>query len=72
MSKVRRRRGASAVEVVGDPPGWLRRSVSVSVDPVLLPGELVIPERMRGIVVFAHGSGSSRRSPRNVAVWRIG
>ncbi len=28
-------------------------------------GHLVIPERARGIVVFAHGSGSSRHSPRN-------
>jgi pimeloyl-ACP methyl ester carboxylesterase len=30
-----------------------------------LPGSLVIPPSPRGIVVFAHGSGSSRLSPRN-------
>ena len=30
-----------------------------------LPGSLVIPPAPRGIVVFAHGSGSSRLSPRN-------
>ena len=30
-----------------------------------LPGELVLSAETRGIVVFAHGSGSSRLSPRN-------
>ena len=33
-----------------------------------LPGDLGIPEPAIGVVVFAHGSGSSRRSPRNVRV----
>jgi len=33
-----------------------------------LPGTLRIPERAHAIVVFAHGSGSSRLSPRNIAV----
>jgi dienelactone hydrolase len=32
---------------------------------VSLPGDVVLPERASGIVVFAHGSGSSRFSPRN-------
>ena len=32
---------------------------------VLVPGNLTIPELPRGIVAFAHGSGSSRLSPRN-------
>lgn len=31
----------------------------------LLEGELILPSLVRGIVVFAHGSGSSRHSPRN-------
>jgi len=30
-----------------------------------LEGDLVLPARARGLVVFAHGSGSTRRSPRN-------
>jgi putative phosphoribosyl transferase len=30
-----------------------------------LPGELVVPDGDRGLVLFAHGSGSSRHSPRN-------
>jgi putative phosphoribosyl transferase len=33
-----------------------------------LPGHLTVPANARGIVVFAHGSGSSRNSPRNRAV----
>jgi len=32
---------------------------------VVLDGDLVVPEGAQGIVVFAHGSGSSRKSPRN-------
>jgi putative phosphoribosyl transferase len=45
-----------------------RQAVSIDVEPAPLPGDLVVPEGSRGVVVFAHGSGSSRRSPRNVAV----
>lgn len=41
------------------------RVVSIPVGPVTLEGDLGIPEGARGLVVFAHGSGSSRRSPRN-------
>jgi putative phosphoribosyl transferase len=33
-------------------------------------GDLVLPESARGLVVFAHGSGSSRHSPRNRQVAR--
>lgn len=36
-----------------------------------LPGDLVVPEEARGIVVFAHGSGSSRHSSRNRAVAEV-
>lgn len=36
-----------------------------------LDGELVIPADARGVVAFAHGSGSSRLSPRNQAVARV-
>ncbi|MBI4787181.1 MAG: dienelactone hydrolase family protein [Chloroflexi bacterium] len=39
--------------------------VSISAAGVTLAGNLAIPEGARGIVVFAHGSGSSRHSPRN-------
>jgi putative phosphoribosyl transferase len=43
-------------------------SVTFEADGVTLPGDLVVPDEARGIVVFAHGSGSSRLSPRNKAV----
>jgi pimeloyl-ACP methyl ester carboxylesterase len=39
--------------------------VYVPVDGVDLEGDLRIPEDASGLVVFAHGSGSSRHSPRN-------
>jgi dienelactone hydrolase len=35
---------------------------------VALAAELMLPERPGGLVIFAHGSGSTRRSPRNRAV----
>ena len=37
---------------------------------VTLEGELVLPEQAQGVVLFAHGSGSSRHSPRNQFVAR--
>jgi len=46
------------------------RLVHVPADSLLLPGALAIPERAPGVVVFAHGSGSSRKSPRNNFVAR--
>lgn len=45
-----------------------RYEVSIPAGQVQLSGELVIPENARGIVLFAHGSGSSRFSPRNTYV----
>jgi len=39
--------------------------VHIPVDGVTLEGALVIPEKAVGLVLFAHGSGSSRFSPRN-------
>ncbi len=41
------------------------RLVRVAAGPAALLGTLVVPERASGIVVFAHGSGSGRMSPRN-------
>ncbi len=39
--------------------------VSVPVDGAELEGTIAIPDGATGLVVFAHGSGSSRKSPRN-------
>jgi dienelactone hydrolase len=47
------------------------RLVHIPVGNVLLEGALEIPEGAKGIVLFAHGSGSSRHSPRNNYVARI-
>src|ERR1700704_2278050 len=44
------------------------RSVTVPVGDVRLAGDLDVPPGARGVVVFAHGSGSGRFSPRNRAV----
>jgi pimeloyl-ACP methyl ester carboxylesterase len=46
------------------------RHVRVPVPGGALAGDLVIPESARGLVLFAHGSGSSRLSPRNQWVAR--
>ena len=40
----------------------------VHVRPIGLPGTLHIPSSAHACVAFAHGSGSSRLSPRNIAV----
>ncbi|MFB6080338.1 MAG: dienelactone hydrolase family protein [Haloferacaceae archaeon] len=42
--------------------------VRVPVDGVELEGSLAVPADATGLVVFAHGSGSSRKSPRNAFV----
>ncbi len=53
-------RGASCDEDVRIPFGSLR-----------LEGHLCVPPSARGVVLFAHGSGSSRHSPRNQYVARV-
>ena len=37
----------------------------MEVDNEILPGELAVPHDAKGIVIFSHGSGSGRFSPRN-------
>jgi putative phosphoribosyl transferase len=54
-----------------DPPGVAcDEEVALSAGPVELSGRLTIPVNAAGVVVFAHGSGSSRHSPRNRFVAR--
>ncbi|NLU79816.1 hydrolase [Micromonospora sp. HNM0581] len=45
-------------------------AVTIPAGEVLLPADLSIPAEPVGVVLFAHGSGSSRHSPRNVSVAR--
>ena len=42
--------------------------VKISVNGIELEGMLVVPRHAKGVVLFAHGSGSSRLSPRNTFV----
>jgi len=46
----------------------LELQIEIPAGAVRLPGELVVPGDASGTVVFAHGSGSGRLSPRNRAV----
>jgi putative phosphoribosyl transferase len=39
--------------------------IDIPLSSVILKGDLVIPENAIGIIIFSHGSGSSRLSPRN-------
>ena len=45
--------------------------VRVPAGPATLEGNLTLPEEARAVVLFAHGSGSSRHSPRNRYVARV-
>src|SRR5437870_6754810 len=47
------------------------RDVRVAVGDIQLEGELKVPAGAKGIALFAHGSGSSRHSPRNQFVARV-
>ncbi len=49
----------------------LDETISIPSGRVKLEGELKIPKGATGIVLFAHGSGSSRHSPRNQYVARV-
>ncbi|RZU72963.1 dienelactone hydrolase [Micromonospora kangleipakensis] len=44
------------------------REVTIPVAAGGLPADVIFPDEPKGVVLFAHGSGSSRHSPRNVAV----
>lgn len=46
-------------------------TVQIPIGPVMLTGDLEIPQNAAGLVLFAHGSGSSRHSPRNQSVARV-
>lgn len=45
--------------------GAVEKLVYVSVNSATVEGNLSVPEAAEGIVLFAHGTGSSRHSPRN-------
>jgi putative phosphoribosyl transferase len=43
----------------------LQETLEIPVAGVVLEADVTVPEQARGVVLFAHGSGSSRHSPRN-------
>lgn len=55
----------TAPGTAGDDPPSRDEEVTVHAGSVRLGGRLTVPGLAAGVVVFAHGSGSSRRSPRN-------
>ena len=69
--------GQAAGTAGSDPPranggvDWARvthREVAIPVDGAEVPGDLRLAPGASGLVIFAHGSGSGRLSPRNVQV----
>jgi len=48
-----------------EPPRPRNEEIKIAADSAMLSGRLTVPADAHGIVVFAHGSGSSRHSPRN-------
>jgi Predicted phosphoribosyltransferases len=63
-------RGAGSPTNARTPSGRSSRTVQIPLGSETLEGLLEIPDDAHGIVVFAHGSGSSRHSVRNRAVAR--
>jgi putative phosphoribosyl transferase len=55
----------SAMDNTGAKAEPLHQFVHIPANGVKLEGELVLPSTAHGVVLFAHGSGSSRHSPRN-------
>ena len=51
--------------------GVEEQTVQIPIEGARLDGELIIPAAAAGVVLFAHGSGSSRHSPRNQFVARV-
>ena len=45
--------------------------IEIPISSIILKGDLFIPKNAIGIVIFSHGSGSSRFSPRNMLVAEI-
>lgn len=64
---VRGRAGVAAMSM----SALLTQEIVINAGCASLTGTLVIPERAEGLVLFAHGSGSGRHSPRNRLVAEV-
>lgn len=65
LDRARQQSGETLESAAGDDPPIRDEEIRVNVGPVTVAGHLTVPEHPIGTVVFAHGSGSSRHSPRN-------
>lgn len=52
-------------------PDGNEQSIQISIGSISLSGDLNIPDGVQGAVLFAHGSGSGRHSPRNRYVAKV-
>ena len=64
LERAARRLPGADVPGAPDPPD-VDEEIVVAAGSVRLPGHLTVPDGNPGIVIFAHGSGSGRHSPRN-------
>src|ERR671914_538729 len=53
------------------PIGNEQSSIQIPIDSMSLSGDLSLPAGAQGVVLFAHGSGSGRHSPRNRYVAKV-
>ena len=49
----------------------VKEELAITLGPLTLRGDLLVPEMASGLVIFAHGSGSGRLSPRNQFVAEV-
>jgi putative phosphoribosyl transferase len=69
LERAAKRLSDGAAEAIGE-VGPREEQIEAALGPAGLPGRLDVPEHAHGIVVFAHGAGSRRTSPRNQYVAR--
>jgi putative phosphoribosyl transferase len=66
-----------AMTTEADPPSDVSgppardEEIEIAIDGVRVGGHLTLPRQTSGVVIFAHGSGSSRHSPRNQFVAKV-
>lgn len=53
------------------PDDEIKKTLDINIDNVMIEGELTIPQDASGLILFAHGSGSSRFSSRNNFVAKV-
>src|SRR5436190_19001576 len=58
-------------QTTSSPAASVREDIRIPTGKVWLGGELCVPAGAAGLVLFAHGSGSSRHSPRNQFVAEV-